>query len=116
MKNTTEKTLLRLMIVGTIWFVYSSFAQAKIDDFEGLIQDSQKSTHELHTQLQKEAGIEFDKSKPGTIDKEKLKAPREAEHIVVSSKGDIIPAREKVKNTNDSQDMNRLSQELKDLQ
>jgi hypothetical protein len=103
------------MITITLIFVaQASFADLAAEDFNQMIQENQKSEQDLRQKLQKGAGIEF-KDKYGKIERDKFKAPNEAEQVVVSSGSQWKTSPHKKDRTAKAlqkAEMNRLSQEL----
>ncbi|MEZ0392586.1 MAG: hypothetical protein ACAH59_10235 [Pseudobdellovibrionaceae bacterium] len=85
----------------------------KGEDFNQMIQDNQKAEADLRARLQKEAGIELNADKPGSIAKEKIMAPTEAEQIVVSSSQSLwTEKKDRSAKKLYKAEMKRLSQEL----
>ncbi len=95
---------------------FAAAAGASIDDFNELIQDSQKSEVELRAKLQLDSGSRLKDSEVGTIARDSIEAPTTAEQIATSSSSSISSARQKKMATPDSKaEAQRISQELKEL-
>lgn len=89
----------------------------KSSEFNEMIKESQTNTEQLRKSLKEQAGIKLDDSTPGTVAKEKVQAPREAEQIVAESARDFWKEKKKLKTKTDSsqsEQNKRLSQEIKE--
>lgn len=108
----TKQWILMLTIsLGTSLAFAGTFSGT---DFNQMIQENQQAEKDLRSQLQKEAGIDLDvDDKPGTIAREKIQAPKEAEQIIVSSSQPIFKEKkDKSSKLQHKADMKRISQEL----
>lgn len=95
---------------------FATAAGASTDDFNALIQDSQKSEVELRAKLQLDSGARLKDSEVGTIARDSIETPIAAEQIAASSSAPIPIARQKKMATpNSKAEAQRISQELKEL-
>lgn len=94
----------------------ASFAELAGDDFNQMIQENQKVEAELRNKLQKDAGITFNE-KYGSVAKEKLPTPTEAEQVAVSSSTPIWKTKkDRAAKALQKAEMKRLSQELNEAE
>ena len=89
----------------------------KSSEFNEMIKESQNNSDELRKSLTEQAGIKLDQSKPGTVAREKVEAPKEAEQIVAESAKDFW--KQDKKQRKNKLDLNReqtkrLSEEIKE--
>lgn len=90
----------------------------KSSEFNEMIKESQNNSEELRKSLSEQAGIKLDQSKPGTVAREKVEAPKEAEQVVAESARDFWQQgkkqrKEKADLTTKEQSK-RLSEEIKE--
>lgn len=103
----------KLLILGLVGlFTWNAFAG--LEDFNSIIQENQKVQKDLHTRLQKDAGIEVTGA-AGMVAKEDRLIPSESEQIVVSTSSDLLKPREREVQLDEKGQMDRLSQEMRDL-
>ena len=109
MEKLVPTLLLSLSLILT-----SLTASAKIEDFNSLIAETQKSEVELRAKLQKEAGINLKGSKPGTIARESIETPKAVEQVASTSQL-VFTHKQKPLQVSEKIEMKRVSQELKEL-
>lgn len=113
-----KQWILTFILLGTSLAMAEDRAPAntfKSEDFNQMIQESQKSEAQLRNQLQEKAGIRLENEKPGTLAREKFQAPQEPEQVVVSSSTPLwVEKKARNGRAQDKADMKRISQELQE--
>lgn len=89
----------------------------KSSEFNEMITESQNNSEELRKTLSEQAGIKLDQSKPGTVTREKVEAPKEAEQVVAESTNDFWKQDKKQRKNKlelNREQTKRLSEEIKE--
>ena len=122
--NNENKLIFAVLSLVVAMSFHAAFASSQLDqlhkkssEFNDMIKESQSNTDELRKSLSEQAGIKLDQSVPGTVAREKIEAPKEAEQMVAESNKDFWKQDKKQrKNKLDSnkEQTKRLSEELKE--
>lgn len=120
-QNSLVFSMLSLVIALSFHTAWASSQLEKLhrksSEFNEMIKESQSNTAELRKTLREQAGIKLDQSVPGTVAREKIEAPKEAEQMVAESNKDFWKQDRKQRrnklNTNKEQ-IKRLSEEIKE--